>query len=200
MKDECLLPSGILLIGFAGKNNSGKTTLAKLLCQVFYNAIDGNFVPELCSFAGALKKCAYEYFNWDGEKDDRGRRLLQWLGTEVGRQYQDDIWIQNLCRHLDNRFNGIRERSSKTIYVVVIDDVRFDNEAQWILDNGGFVFNIDRICNVQMAEHSSESGISPDLITETLDMNNKFMTPELAVEYISEKYFNIKIDEEIIND
>jgi hypothetical protein len=56
-------------------------------------------------------------------------------------------------------------------------DVRFDNEAEWIKDMGGYVFKIDsdRVLETMDNEakaHSSESGINPKYIDFTIT-NNK---------------------------
>lgn len=84
----------IFIIGFAGKNNVGKSTIrngvsiAILQDKQFRQ---NNIHTKNTSFAHSLKECARKYFFWDGKKDQRGRRLLQTLGTEVGRWYDPEI-------------------------------------------------------------------------------------------------------------
>jgi len=183
----------LLIIGFAGKNGSGKSTLANrlyhLLPKLDYSL--GWQGVQLESFAKRVKDCAITYFNWDGEKDDKGRHLLQWLGTDVGRFYDQDIWIRNMMNSLEYYYLNIWQQYlyENDKYIIIIDDVRFDNEAKWILDNGGFVFQINRTCKTQLANHVSEQGVSPSLITEVLDMDNVFKTPESAAEYLMNMYF-----------
>jgi hypothetical protein len=91
--------------------------------------------------------------------------LLQTLGTEWGRgTVHPEIWIriamERAAQHLT--FNG-----------VVITDVRFDNEAQAIIDAGGEVWRVARPgwrCLADAsATHSSEAGVSDHLITRTID-------------------------------
>ncbi len=103
----------ISLSGYAG---SGKDAVADVLCSEF------GFVR--CSFAGPLKRIAREQFGWDGEKDDRGRRLLQVLGTEAGREYDPDIWVKHLLKEVAP--SGC-----------VVTDCRFPNELD-ALRGAGF--------------------------------------------------------------
>jgi len=75
-------------------------------------------------FAYALKKIATDCFDWDGEKDDKGRRLLQVLGTEAGREYNDNIWLDKM-----------REQIEKNVGYAnywLIPDTRFPNEMDFI--------------------------------------------------------------------
>jgi hypothetical protein len=59
--------------------------------------------------------------------------------------------------------------------VVVIADVRFPNEAEWIRAQGGEVWRIVREPATQAAAHASEQGIPPELIDRTIDNTG---TPE----------------------
>lgn len=137
-------------IGLSGLSGSGKTTIAKI--------ISNNYGLELLSFAWPVKNIAMHEFGWDGQKDDRGRRLLQVLGTDAGRIYDDGIWVRKMIHHI--RYCDINKW--------IIDDVRFDNEAITVNEEGGFVFRItgrgqDNTC------HQSEAGISDEHICEEID-------------------------------
>lgn len=132
------------IIAFAGLAQSGKTTAA-------------NFIPgvKILSFADPVKQIALSSFNWDGIKDEKGRRLLQVIGTECGRAYDNDIWI-----------NKMREQIKiyTPLYnVIAIDDCRFDNEPELVKELGGIVIEILRPGCVPDG-HASEQGISPHLI------------------------------------
>ena len=41
-------------------------------------------------YADNLKLFAKNYFGWSGQKDQKGRELLQWLGTDVVRKNYED--------------------------------------------------------------------------------------------------------------
>ena len=59
----------------SGKAESGKSTLAKYLTTEIANA---NYASYCIPFAGAVKKIAKE-MGWDGNKDEKGRNLLQFI-------------------------------------------------------------------------------------------------------------------------
>lgn len=78
-----------LISGFAqhGKDSTGNI-LKKLL--------PGNLL--IIHNADLLKFYAKQYMGWNGEKDEKGRTLLQWLGTEKVRyQYDPLFWIKRTC-------------------------------------------------------------------------------------------------------
>ena len=77
-------------IGFSGPCGAGKTTAADMMAEMLKP-----LVPVYRrNFSDKLKEVA-EFMGWDGEKDERGRRLLQLLGTEVGRGYDPEIWVKH---------------------------------------------------------------------------------------------------------
>jgi hypothetical protein len=65
------------------------------------------------------------------------RHLLQTLGTEWGRKHIDpDVWVWTAMRKVDQAWsNG---------HPVVITDLRFENEAQYVHDFGGDIIKIAR--------------------------------------------------------
>ena len=76
------------------------------------------------------------------------RFVLQTLGTEWGRNYiADDIWVRCL-RARAEQFDRI-----------VVDDVRFENEAQAIKDMGGEMWMIKRPSVVNDFDHPSEGAL-----------------------------------------
>lgn len=89
---------------------------------------------------------------------DSPRRLLQLIGTEFARGINDNIWIE------------IAEQEYKDQGSLIITDVRFKNEAEWIHKKGGSVIQIIGRDNSGSKDlHSSESGIPGDLIDVKLD-------------------------------
>jgi len=82
------------------------------------------------------------------------RHLMQTLGTEWGRQQvHPDLWVLLAEQEL-NLYRGRK-------YVgMVVSDVRFDNEAEWIVREGGLLIEIRRPDAEQVSDHLSEAGIS----------------------------------------
>jgi hypothetical protein len=86
---------------------------------------------------------------------------LQKLGTEACREaICDDIWVKSLERKINAISNAI----------IFVNDVRFDNEAEFIIKSGGIIVNITREHHnkISSSDHKSEKGITPSLIDYTI--------------------------------
>lgn len=147
----------VLISGLAG---SGKTTARNMLGI----ALESRF-KELSnfpySFASPLKYIAKAFLSWDGEKDFKGRKLLQQLG-HVGREYNSTIWV----RHM---FNQAEHRAVYPFNFILIDDWRFPNELETIKNNPAFdtysVRIIGRntsIVDEELSKEDSETSLSDD--------------------------------------
>lgn len=122
-----------IIVGLTGKAGSGKSEFAQAL---------GNYMPApLCvrSFATPLKRMLGAC-GWDGMKDRHGRSAMQLFGTDVVRDHiARPVW---LWQFLDSVVSATSECDDQ-VYVVV-DDVRFRNELELIVNLGGIVLRIDR--------------------------------------------------------
>jgi hypothetical protein len=102
--------------------------------------IDGNLKEEPCErFGGATP-----------------RHMMQTIGTEWGRNcVHPNLWVL-AWQHLLPKNRD-----------VVVDDVRFQNEAKIIRDLGGILIQIDRPGTGPLAAHASEQqGIKGDIIIQ----------------------------------
>lgn len=92
------------------------------------------------------------------------RQILQLWGTEYRRAQNDAYWLRQM-----GAFMWAHE--GKHIPGIVIPDVRFANEAEWVtVHAGGKIIEILRDVPV-VAAHSSEQGIPPQLIERTVSNN-----------------------------
>lgn len=97
----------------------GKTTAADYLVE--------RYSFRKYALADPIKQIATESFGWDGAKDDRGRRLLQEIGT-VGRNYAPELWLDRFAERI-SADDGER---------LVVDDLRLGLEVEY-LERLGFV-------------------------------------------------------------
>lgn len=112
------------IIMISGKAGSGKSFLAKYLKE---------YIEEMCglkgyiiNFGDPLKMVATQLYGWDGEKGERGRELLQYVGTDVAQKNNKMVWV-NIITEIIKAF--------KTEYdFVIIGDVRFLHEIDGIID------------------------------------------------------------------
>lgn len=106
------------IIGISGKAESGKTTLASMLKEQLEA---DNKKVLLINYGDFVKFIAKEYYNWNGDKDETGRALLQRIGTEQGRNTVDkNIWV-------DMVINTVAV-TSNDYDVAIVADCRFPNE------------------------------------------------------------------------
>lgn len=165
------------VIGLAGPKGVGKSTFASQLIFDLYK--NGTETGVIMSFATPLKQMLGCIVHEDYIKEDKekiiphlgvsARHCLQTLGTEWGRNtISNDIWV-NLAKH----------RIEETYHeVVIIDDVRFDNEAKMILDMGGEVWNLSRDGVGGGDAHISETGVSKEFITKEVNLDETTETTQ----------------------
>ena len=152
-----------MIIGLAGKKRSGKDTVADYLCREhnFTKYAFGDPVKNVCHHL--LGFSFDQLYGNDKEKIDERigmspREAMQKIGTEFGREYihtlfpslnvdYGQIWIYHFQKYLN-------ENKGKNI---VISDVRFENELDSIVKNGGKVFFIDSYYCQKNDGHLSES-------------------------------------------
>lgn len=151
-----------VLIGLCGYAGVGKDTAAQILLDelgfqriAFANPIrkallaldplipapDGGPAARLSEFC--------QNHPWNEVKDyPEVRRLMQMLGTEVGRNLFDpDIWVKLAKRQLE---------STLSVGDVVVTDVRFPNEARLIRGYGGVLIRLERPGFGPVNEHVSD--------------------------------------------
>lgn len=100
-----------------------------------------------------------------------GRRLLQTLGTEWGRNLYPSIWLDAARDKITNLITNAKV-SGNQFFRVIVDDVRFRNEALMIQELGGEVWRIKRTGFVPLKDdHSSEEGLSEEYINKEIIVN-----------------------------
>ncbi len=158
-------------IALCGKAGTGKNTAANLLvfaCPKIYE----NCSSVMYAFADPIKeiiKTMFPVVNLDhlygpshlrneiipGALDADGnpltvRRALLDIGTKVGRAYSDSIWLFNMGYRIQEAKKSHRE-------MVIITDVRFRNEFDWLKKQDFFMIKIVRDNQVSI-NHISETG------------------------------------------
>ena len=154
-----------MLIGLCGAAGSGKNTVAEFLTEFAQIAFADPLYECVSTITGLPVDRLKDREVKEAVMPHLGkspRQLLQTLGTEWGRgTVHPEIWIRIAMERAGRRPN------------VVITDVRFDNEAQAIVDAGGEVWRVARPgwrCLADAAAtHPSEAGVSNHLIARTID-------------------------------
>jgi hypothetical protein len=147
-----------VIVGFCGPMGCGKSTAAAHLVNSY------SFVRT--RFAGPLKAMMKALGLTDAEIDGHlketpcellggktPRHAMQTLGTEWGRNLIDgDLWVRAWRKSLPDRRD------------VVVDDVRFPNEARMVRSMNGLIIQIEREGTGGLCQHASElQGITGDI-------------------------------------
>lgn len=105
---------------------SGKAGHAKdLTATIIKEELESkNYSVIIIKFGDAVKWLAHEYLGYKGIKDIADRQILQFLGTEVMRQYNQDYWAE-----IVGQFLAAMQQYNKWDYCL-ISDWRFPNEFQ----------------------------------------------------------------------
>ena len=160
-----------MLIGFTGLAHSGKDKAGSVL---FMNH---GFIRV--AIADPVKTAAAVLFGLDAAEfhDDAlknqivpqwgisRRTMMQRVGDMVKKDMGNEFWILNWF----NRYVRVGDANH-----VVVTDVRFDYEAERIIQLGGIIVKIERYdagLSGDAAAHNSEQGISTHLISHTIDNN-----------------------------
>lgn len=131
-----------IVLGISGRAGAGKTTFARMVLEEI--RFPGDFGGRILPFAEPVKDIARQ-MGWDGKKDAKGRRLLQLLGTECGREcIGPDVWVDAWSDEVDLVRDRVRTNAVDGVVVLVADDVRFPNEARAVRERGGIVIEIER--------------------------------------------------------
>lgn len=119
------------VILISGHAQHGKDTAAKIMQTRL--RIRGYRVL-ITHYADLLKFMCKQYFDWDGEKDEHGRALLQRVGTDIVRAKNPDFWVEYMAAIL-----GFFQEEWD---VVIIPDTRFPNEVDMLRDRGFDVVHV----------------------------------------------------------
>lgn len=164
------------LIGLTGYAGSGRDTVADMLTVIagydsfaFADPIrEALFALDPLVGVEASLRTLISEIGWDGAKRHRiyggeVRRLMQVMGEQVGQSLLGpDVWIR-LTEDEIRRSGGITPASP-----VVITDVRYPREAEWVRAAGGAIWRITRPGVGPMNSHGSETALGQSLVDAVL--------------------------------
>lgn len=182
------------LIGIGGYARSGKDTLGQLLKKnETWNPIIvrslGEYVNEKLTELnprvgdkGLYREVISEYGDYEKAKSEvpEIRKMLQFYGTEIGRNLDENYWIRLAWDDL-SFYDQFAE-------AIIFTGIRFRNELDFIKENGGFSVWVESERGGLNTQHSSENS----LLKEDFDLvvtNNG--TLEELEEVADEIYFSI---------
>lgn len=157
-------PPALKLIGIAGKARSGKDTAANYLAHK-HGLIRYSFATPMKAAIKTMFGLTDRHVDGDLKETElpwlgvSPRRIMQTLGTEWARDtIRQDLWVLLAQRE----WQQMKEPTDDTFHAgMIIPDVRFEDEADFIRRNGGLVIHIERDSAPKIESHKSESGVQP---------------------------------------
>lgn len=171
------------IVGVSGYAQHGKDSVADVLVETEgYTKVGFSYkmkealvelnpsIPGMMHLNDLVRK-----EGWEGAKRSvEVRRLLQVFGSTLRELVGEDVWIEALARSVKGIY-GPGPYAPK----IVIPDVRFTNEAQWIRLVGGAIWKVTR--------PNFDSGVSNDDKTERevpIINADEYFVNDLDLEYL----------------
>jgi hypothetical protein len=185
-----MLQHDAIIIGLAGRAGAGKDTAGYHLVDAhrFHAVAFADLINDLADVLITCWDVDYAVLHERSMKEQpiyampgapSPRRLKQDLG-DIGRAWHPDFWVQALARSV-----GLHDlpRSSPVHDRIVITDVRYPNEAAWVVGLGGVVLRVVRPGAAPVRDHSSEQHV--DSLAVSLEISNdggiEHLTAELEL-------------------
>lgn len=174
------------VIAISGHAQNGKDTVASILSE---QLVDRGERVLVAHYADLLKYICRTFFGWDGNKDERGRHILQYVGTDVIRQKMPDYWVDFIISVLD-LFGDNWD-------YVLIPDSRFPNEIDKLKSCG---FDVEHLrvvrpnfispLTAEQKRHPSETALD-DVEPDRYIINNGTLEDlrMLINDYIEENFY-----------
>ena len=140
------------IIGISGKSEAGKSTLAGFIKNYMINPEDGMII----SFAGALKS-EMQTAGFEVHKKSPAFRGLA-INWGLARRIQDPDYF--ITRLINRNYSYLNDPGM----TIIIDDVRFQNEYDWIEGAGGVLVRVEREWD---EDEKSSIGIYANSASET---------------------------------
>lgn len=174
------------IIGIAGHAESGKSTFANFLKEALELK---NYRVLLINYGDYVKFIAKQYYNWDGEKNEIGRALLQHIGTEQGRNTVDkNIWV-------DMVINTVKV-AKEDYDIAIVADCRFPNEFdRWREQNCEIItvkmqrINHQNKLTEEQRKHESETSLDNYTVENIIENNGNLEDLRNMAQSLADYYF-----------
>ena len=159
------------LIGLSGLKGVGKTTFAF--------QIGGHVISLATPIKKMLEVIVPKIYIYEEKEADipgfpdgvNARVLMQTLGTGWGRNLYPEIWlnfVEEKIAEVQREWKDHDNGDDLFINRIIVDDIRFENEAEMIRRNKGEVWRLKRAGVETNDSHISEAGVPDELVDKEI--------------------------------
>lgn len=138
------------IITISGKAGAGKSNLATHLKNMLEQGY--GMKGYIINFADPLKMICKEVYEWDGQKGENGRNLLQQVGTDIVQSNNKLCWVNCVV----NIIEGLRSEFD----FVIVGDARFQHEINGL--HAAFEGTCTDIVNILVVNKTHENTLSEE--------------------------------------
>lgn len=154
----------IKIFAVSGKAQHGKDTYANILYEELTK--NGHRVL-LTHYADLLKYICKAFFNWDGQKDEKGRHILQYVGTDVVRKVRPNYWVEFVIDIID--------LFGENWDYVIIPDTRFPNEIDMLKQK------YQKVEHIRVKRPNFTSTLTPEQLNHPSETALDEVTPDITI-------------------
>jgi hypothetical protein len=195
------------LVGVVGYAQHGKDSVGRMLVEQ-HGFVRYAFADQLKSMAFVLNPIVQTYqfpkhperlqtlvslLGWDKAKEiGEVRRFLQVLGTEAVRDHLgENSWVDALGKKMQDDLAWVWDSADENEWWwnknVVVTDVRFPNEAEWIRQMDGELWRVERVVRETI---SIRDGVDPGREELEVPFDNGLGTDHPSERYVKDLPFD----------
>lgn len=169
------------VICISGKARHGKDTAAAHLEETLKNK---GYKVLVAHYGDLLKYICKTFFGWNGKKDEEGRHILQYVGTDIIRKQMPNYWVDFII--------SILTLFKEEWDYILIPDCRFPNEIERLKESGinTYTLRIERDDFVSNLTEEQKNHISETAL-DNFDFDHVIQNTTLSnFYYLIEQYAN----------
>ncbi len=129
-----------MLIGISGKKQSGKDTSYRIIKEI---CMFSKYHVVRYAFASGVKELAEEYFGINRFEDDKEKVRFIWQG--IGEMMREEVDKEYWIKREVSAYKEHKEKHwAPEWFIGTITDVRYKNEAEYLMNHGYPVVRVVR--------------------------------------------------------
>lgn len=174
------------VVCISGQARAGKDTTARMIEKELTDKWNKQVL--VLHNGDLLKFMCMALFGWNGQKDEEGRHLLQYVGTDIIRKQEPDFWVGFIVKVL--------KLFPEEWDYVLIPDVRFPNEinelkkADFDVTHVHVTRPVENDLTEEQKNHPSETALRGVIPDKTIENNGGIDELRQQIEELTCRWFS----------